>query len=73
MVPTQNQFDALVSFAYNAGQGSLKNMLKGAEKGGKLDLKIVPDRMKLYEKSDGQIVRGLTNRRTAEVGLFEKP
>jgi GH24 family phage-related lysozyme (muramidase) len=71
--PTQNQFDALVSFAYNAGTGSLKTMLKGAEKEGKLDLKNVPDRMKLYEKSDGQIVKGLTNRRSAEISLFKTP
>lgn len=72
VTPTQNQFDALVSFTYNAGTGSLKTMLQGAEKEGKLELRRIPESMKLYDKSSGRIVRGLTNRRAAEVELFEK-
>lgn len=69
----QNQYDALVSFAYNTGSGNLKRMIKGAkDKQGKVEIQKIPERMKLYDKSGGKIIKGLTNRRTAEVRLFNK-
>ncbi len=71
---TQNQFDALVSFTYNTGTGSLANVLRSCTgKDGKLNLQRVPDHMKAYVKSNGKVSLGLTNRRNREVGLFNKP
>jgi GH24 family phage-related lysozyme (muramidase) len=70
---TQNQFDALVSFTYNVGTGNLEKLLRGSKgKDGKLDLKKVALRMKLYDKSNGEIVPGLTRRRRAEAELFDE-
>lgn len=70
---TQNQFDALVSFTYNVGTGNLENVLAGSTgKDGKLDLDAIPARMKLYEKSSGKILAGLTRRRNREAELFSK-
>jgi GH24 family phage-related lysozyme (muramidase) len=69
----QNQFDALVSFTYNVGTGNLANILTactGAD--GKLDLSKIPDKMKLYDKSSGKILAGLTRRRQREAELFNK-
>ena len=68
---SQNQFDALVCFTYNVGTGNLANVLNGSkDKDGKFDLTKLPDRMKLYNKSSGTILPGLTRRRNSEVELF---
>ena len=67
----QNQFDALVSFAYNCGVSALKgsyllnliNMGKFAD---------ACEEWLLWNKSGGKVLLGLTNRRKAEVALFKK-
>lgn len=70
---TQNQFDAMVSFTYNVGTGNLANVLTAcAGSDGKLDVSKIPDKMKLYEKSAGKILVGLTRRRQREADLFNK-
>lgn len=67
---TDNQYSALISFAYNAGCGALQNVVTAT--GGKLS--GFPARMKLYNKArvNGklQVVQGLVRRRNAEVALF---
>lgn len=60
----QNQFDALVSFAYNCGAGNLKKLVRGR------DTQQIADAMLLYNKSGGQVLAGLTRRRQAERTLF---
>jgi len=60
----QNQFDALVSFAYNCGAGNLKKLVRGR------DTQQIADAMLLYNKSGGQVLAGLTRRRQAERALF---
>lgn len=60
----QNQFDALVSFAYNCGAGNLKKLVRGR------DTQQIADAMLLYNKSGGQALTGLTRRRQAERTLF---
>lgn len=62
--PNQNQFDALVSFAYNCGTGSLNTLVKNR------DVKTVSQKLLLYNKANGQILPGLTRRRKAEKKLF---
>ena len=66
----QNQFDALVSFSYNCGYGNLKNLV--ADKNGKAtrDKKTIAEKMLLYNKCNGKVMRGLVNRRKKEHELF---
>lgn len=61
---TQNQFDALVSFAYNCGCGNLKKLITGR------DAQQIADAMLQYNKSGGNVLAGLTKRRQAERDLF---
>lgn len=62
----QNQFDALVSFAYNVG--SIDQLTaKGTR-----SIEKISECLLLYNKSGGKVLRGLTNRRKAEQLLFNK-
>jgi len=62
---TQNQFDVLVDFAYNAGVGNLKSstMLKKINSG---DLDAVPAELMKWTKGGGKVLSGLVRRRQAE-------
>lgn len=62
---TQNQFDVLVDFAYNAGVGNLKNstLLKKVNAG---DFDAVPDELMKWTKGGGKVLPGLVRRRQAE-------
>lgn len=67
---SQNQFDALVSFAYNVGLGALKkstllrllNLNKHDECGAQF---------LRWNKAGGKVLAGLTRRREAEKEMFE--
>ena len=65
----QNQFDALVSFTYNCGVGNLKNLTQS----GKRTLAQIRERLLLYNKAGGVVLRGLQRRRAAEKELFDTP
>ena len=60
----QNQFDALVSFAFNCGTGNLANLVKGRT------LAQIADAIPLYNKSGGKVLAGLVKRRRMEKQLF---
>jgi lysozyme len=60
----QNQFDALVSFAFNCGAGNLKKLVSGRSKD-QVARKILE-----YNKAGGRVLAGLTRRRQAERALF---
>lgn len=60
----QNQFDALVSFAYNCGSYNLHRLVTNRT------LSQIADAMLLYNKAQGKVLKGLTNRRKAERTLF---
>lgn len=65
---TQNQFDALVSFAYNCGNNALKTstLLKRVNSGtGDIRAAFV-----MWNKADGKVLRGLTIRRNKEADLY---
>lgn len=64
-----NQFGALVSFAYNVGLEAFKNstLLRLLNAG---DYKSVPDQLRRWNKNDGKVMKGLTNRREAEIVLW---
>lgn len=64
----QNEFDALVSFSYNLGFGSLlKSTLLKRIKDKQGDIK---EAFLMWNKSVGKVLSGLTKRREAEAELF---
>lgn len=67
----QNQFNALVSFAYNCGLGALKTstLLK---KLNKKDYKGASNELLRWNKASGRVLEGLKARRKAEKALFDK-
>ena len=71
-VINQNQFDALVSFAYNCGCGALQKstLLKYLNQG---MYKEAADQFDLWNKGGGQVLKGLVRRRAAEKELFLTP
>ena len=66
---TQNQFDVLVDFTYNAGVGSLKTstLLKKVNAG---DLDAVPAELMKWTKGGGKVLPGLVRRRNAEAAWW---
>lgn len=63
---TQNEFDALVCFAYNIGSiNSLTN-------NGMRTRQVISNKILEYNKDNGKILNGLTKRRKAEYALFLK-
>lgn len=68
---TDNQFGALVSFAYNIGDDafSKSTLLKRLNAG---EYEKVPAQLARWNKNDGHVMEGLTNRRAAEAGLWAK-
>ena len=67
----QNQFDALVSLAYNIGTGafSKSTLLK---KLNEADYKGAAAQFDVWNKAGGKVMQGLVNRRAVERKLFEK-
>lgn len=63
---SQNQFDALVSFAYNCGIGNLQKLLAGR------NALQVAEAMLKYNKAGGKVLNGLIKRRQTERDLFCK-
>lgn len=62
----QNQFDALVSFTYNCGIANLKKLTKGRSK------QMIGNKIVLYNKAGGMVLKGLVRRRNAEKELYFK-
>lgn len=65
----QNQFDALVSFAFNVGVNALKNstMAKLINAG---DISAASNEFARWNKAGGKVLEGLSRRRAAERRLF---
>ena len=61
---TQNQFDALVSFAYNIGN------IDQLTANGTRNKDDIAEKMLLYNKAGGKVLAGLSKRRYAEQQLF---
>lgn len=62
----QNEYDALVSFTYNCGEGSLAAVMSCCN-----TKQEIAEECKLYNKSSaGQVLAGLVRRREAEYKLF---
>lgn len=66
----ENEFSALVSFAFNCGEGSLRNLLKN----GTRTRAEIRNAIILYNKDiNGHKLEGLVRRRNAELKLFNTP
>ncbi len=65
---SQNEFDALVSFAFNLGGFSKAPQLVAAVNSG--DRAAAAEKFKLYNRSNGTVSDGLINRRQREADLF---
>lgn len=68
---TQNQFDALCSFAFNVGIGAFQSstLLKVLNAG---KYELVPDELRKWTKSGGKTNPGLINRRNSEIGQWTR-
>lgn len=61
---TQNEFDAMISFAYNIG--SIDKLTAN----GTRSKAVIAEKILLYNKANGKVLAGLTKRRQAERELF---
>lgn len=70
---TDNQFAALVAFAFNVGEGkggfATSTLLKKLNAG---DYDAVPRELMKWVSSKGERLQGLVNRRSAEAGLWAR-
>jgi lysozyme len=68
----QNQFDALVSFTYNVGEGNLakSSVLRCVNSG---DMAGAARAFHLWNKAKGKVLAGLVERRAREAALFARP
>ena len=67
---TENQYAALISFAYNVGlkpTWGLVNALNGR------NLSAVTAQMRRFNKAGGKVLQGLVNRRADEAMLWDRP
>ena len=67
----QGQFDAVLSWTYNLGEGALKSstMLKKINAGRHEE---VPAQIKRWNRAGGKVLKGLERRREAEAALYRK-
>lgn len=66
---TQNQFDAILSFAFNLGLGTLqRSTVRSALNRG--DKEAAMESLRKYNKAGGKVLKGLDNRRKDEAALF---
>ena len=68
---TDNQFAALVSWAYNIGTGAMRrsSLIRKLNAG---EYDAVPGELARWNKVQGKVVKGLSNRRAAEAGLWAR-
>lgn len=66
----QNQFDALVSFAYNLGVGNLKSSTLLRKVNTNPSDPSIKDEFLKWNKAGGKVLSGLTQRRLEEAELY---
>lgn len=68
----QNQFDALVSFAYNVGIGNFRNSTLLRKLNLKSNNAVISLELNKWNRANGHIMAGLTRRRNAEAKMFNE-
>ena len=68
---SQNEFDALVSFSFNLGLGTLQRstIRQALIRGDKI---AAMQSLRKYNKASGKVLKGLDNRRKDEEALFNR-
>ena len=68
----QNQFDALVSFVFNVGDGAFRSstLLRLLNQG---QYDQVPAQLRRWNMDNGHVVQGLVNRHNKEIALWNTP
>lgn len=66
----QNQFNALVSFAYNVGTGNFEKSTLLKKVNINPNEKTIKDEFLKWNKSGGKVLNGLTNRRNEEANIY---
>jgi lysozyme len=66
----QNQFNALVSFAYNVGTGNFSSSTLLKKVNRNPDDLTIKDEFLRWNKAGGKVINGLTNRRNEEAILY---
>lgn len=70
---TQNQFDALIAFIFNIGVGAWRTShARTALIEGPL-ARVTAEMERWIHGDHGEVIKGLVNRRKAEIALFNKP
>lgn len=69
---TENQFSACVSLAYNIGTGNFKKSSVFKKLNANPNDSTIADSFRLWNKGGGKILKGLVNRREAEIQLYFK-
>lgn len=67
---TQNQFNAIVSFAYNVGIGALKDSTLLKKLNNNPDDPTIKNEFMKWVNAGGKKIQGLVNRRTSEAKLY---
>ena len=66
----QNQFNALVSFAYNVGTGNFASSTLLKKVNRNPDDLSIKDEFLRWNKAGGKVINGLTNRRNEEANIY---
>lgn len=69
---TDNNFSALVSFAYNVGMGNFQRSTLLRKVNANPKDKTIPAEMRKWVRANGEVLKGLVRRRDAEAKLYEK-
>lgn len=70
---TDNQFAALVSFAFNLGEGNLAKSTLLKRINAKAPIADIERSLMQWVNANGKPLQGLVNRRAAEMALYKKP
>lgn len=67
---TQNQFDALVSFAYNVGLEAMRKSTLLKKVNANPDDRLISNQFLRWNRSRGRVLQGLTKRRIEEARIY---
>lgn len=67
---TQNQFDALVSFAYNVGLEAMRKSTLLKKVNANPDDRLISNQFLRWNRSSGKVLQGLTKRRIEEARIY---